>query len=357
MARRLVISLLSTVLLLAAGAWWAVRRDAHRLSQALAVDVAALEERTLALPSGQPGSLTACLARQSDSVPEPGGALAWAQPEVMAVAAGAGLETLTPGQREALEAMRPWFEATVACGRLRRVDLQPGLGPFADYRSARRQNLPQTMDVLTAMTPLALRDAPPDQALAACADVLALSVAWLRLEGLESMLPVLGPLRSAEQVCARTLPLASEAAQVRFHGRMRDISALAPDAAELIRIERAQSALRLFGAWVPAEVDQRLSPDARFVTATQRASKWDRGVTGTLALRFYWKRYEAGMREVEAACRLPLASRAAAIVTAQQHLEAPFLSRFFSAEPVDLRYQMYVGSLDALRADLERWAE
>jgi hypothetical protein len=62
------------------------------------------------------------------------------------------------------------------------------------------------------------------------------------------------------------------------------------------------------------------------------------------------------MREVEAASSLAPAPREAAILKAQAKLDAPFLRRFFTADPVDLRYQMYAVYLDQLHATLERLA-
>lgn len=129
---------------------------------------------------------------------------------------------------------------------------------------------------------------------------------------------------------------------------------LAPDYTEVMSLERTQLGLRLFGAWLPAELDAQLPESARLTTKAQRESKFERGVKATLALRLYWRRFDAGMRQVEAASALPPLQREPAILAAQAKLDAPFLRRFFTADPVDLRYQMYAVYLDQLHATLNQ---
>lgn len=351
--RRVLFIILATVLIIVGASAAVLTRQAHRLAEATAADANALEDRTLSLPSNREGSLTKCLASHADVAPDVSRVIPWTSAEVIAIASGADLSLLRPDQRAELDADRAWVTGVLRCGELKTVDLTAGIGPFPDFRSPRRQTLPRAMEALTSLIPLSLADAPPDEALDRCASALTLTTAWLRLEGLESMLPLLGTSRAAQGVCGRALPLASDAAKTRFRARMKEVRALAPTYSEMMQLERTQTALRLFGAWFPGEIDARLPDDARDVTAVQRDSTWSRGVIGTLALRLYWKRFDAGMREVEAASTLPPTARSAAILTAQAHLDAPFLKRFFAADPVDLRYQMYAGYLDGLHAALD----
>ena len=216
------------------------------------------------------------------------------------------------------------------------------------------------MEALTSLAPLAMREAlarnAPGEALQICSSVLTLTTGWLRLEGLEGMLPTLGASRSVLPACGDALQHAEDAAVARFRVKVGELRTLAPQYTEVMALERTQLGLRLFGAWLPAELDAQLPETAKLITKAQRESKYERGFKATLALRLYWKRFDAGMREVEAASALAPAPREAGILRAQAKLDAPFLRRFFSADPVDLRYQMYAVYLDQLHATLEKLA-
>jgi hypothetical protein len=354
--RRLLLSLVGLVIALVLGGWLVLGRQAQTLGEGLVRDAKVLEARRFELSSGLPGEVLECAGREADLSPDVSRTLPWTLPEVMAVTAGTAQMSQT--FRAELESHRPWLSRALACGKLKTVTTAPGLGAFPDVRHGRRQSMPRLMEALTSLGPLAMRDAlsrnAPNEALEICSDVLTLTTAWLRLEGLEGMLPTLGASRSVLAACGEALNSASAEDVARFHAKAVELRRLAPDYTEVMALERTQLGLRLFGAWLPAELDAQLPASARLMTKAQRESKFDRGVKATVALRLYWRRFDSGMREVEAASSLAPAPREAAILRAQARLDAPFLRRFFTADPVDLRYQMYAVYLDNLHATLER---
>ncbi len=353
--RRLLLSLLALVIALLLGGWWVLRRQAQTLGEALVNDAVKLEARRFELKSGTPGEVIDCAGREADLSPDISRTIPWSKPEVMAVTSGSS--ALSHELRAELESHRPWLERALTCGTLQTVVAAPGLGAFPDVRHGRRQSMPRLMEALSSLAPLAMRDAlgrnAPGEALQICSSVLTLTTAWLRLEGLEGMLPTLGASRSVLPACADALNAASEEEVQRFRVRAAELRRLAPQYTEVMTLERTQLGLRLFGAWLPPELDVQLPDDAKRMTKLQRESKFERGVKATLALRLYWRRFDAGMREVEAASALAPAPREVAILKAQAGLDAPFLRRFFTSDPVDLRYQMYAVYLDNLHTTLE----
>lgn len=355
--RRVLLTVLGVVPTLLLSWWFVLGRQAQLLGEGLVRDASALEARRFE-QEGAPGELMACLGNAADVSPDLSRTLPWVAPEVLAATNGSG--PLAPRLLGALVDHRAWLEQALACGRLRLVAPSAGLGPFADVRHGRRQTMPRLMESLSTLAPLSMRAAlvhgAPEEALETCASVLALTTAWLRLEGLESMLPTLGPSRAVLPACEDAARQADQRALGRFHARLAQVRALAPGYAEVMALERTQLGLRLFGGWLPPELDGQLPPSARLVARTQRDTKFDRGVLATLALRLYWKRYDAGMRELERAATLAPVARQAGLVAAQRRLEAPLLRRFLAADPVDLKYEMYAAYLDQLHAVLDALA-
>jgi hypothetical protein len=356
--RRVLFGLVLVIVLLPAAAWLLLQRQARALGAPVVADAQALAARRVELAGApEPGSVFDCLGPVADASPDLSRILPWSDPTIMAVSAGsAPWSTLNPAQQLQVDAAEGWVAGALGCGRRTSIGPTAGLGPFADVRHGRRQSMPRLMEALSTAGVLSLRRTleagDADLVLDRCADGLVATVGWLRLEGLEAMLPTLGASAGFRRLCGEAKGRASEAARARFQGRITAVRALAPDYAEVMRLERTQLALRLFGAWLPDDLDAQLPGDARAGTKLQRDSKWARGVLGTLALRLYWRRFDAGLREVEAACALPPVARDSAIRAAQGHLDAPLLKRFFASEPVDLRYEMYAAYLDALHAGL-----
>ena len=357
--RRVLLAVLALVVALVLGGWLVLRHQAQTFGEGLVRDATALEARRFELKSGTPGLMMDCLGRQADVSPDLSRSIPWTLPEVADVTAGRS--GLTPLTRSELESNRAWLGSTLACANLDSVTVAPGLGPFADVLHGRRQTMPRLMESLTSLGPIAMREAlergAPGEALELCGEVLTLTTAWLRLEGLEAMLPTLGASRSVLLACQDALTLANADERARFRARAVELRRLAPEYPEVMALERTQLGLRLFGAWLPMELDVQLPDSARLTTKRQREAKFDRGVKATLALRLYWRRFDAGMREVEAVSALPPVSRETAIRAAQAKLDAPFLRRFFTADPVDLRYEMYSVYLDSLHVTLEHLSE
>jgi hypothetical protein len=355
--RRVALSVLIAILALLAAGWMVLGLQARRLGEGLVADANALEARRFGLASDlAAGNLMDCLGAAADVSPDLSQSLPWTSPQV--IAATAGSTPLSETLRAEVARHRPWLAGLLTCASLPTVAPASGVGPFPDALHVRRQTLPRAMEALTSLAPLSMRDDlarsdGADAALVTCGAVLSLTTAWLRLEGLESMLPTLGPSRAVMAPCAEAKRRATDDARDRFVTRVDELQRLAPRYSEVMSLERTQIGLRLFGAWLPTELDAQLPPSARLVTRRQRDGRFDRGVLATLMLRLYWKRFDAGMREAERASLLEPAARETAILAAQARLEAPWLKRFFPADPVDLRYQMYAVYLDQLHAQLE----
>lgn len=352
--RRVALSLLGVISLLLLGFWFVLDAQARKLGEGLVLDAIALEGTQFTLPGGQ-GAVFECAGKEADLAPDLSRTLPWTRSDVMAATDGSG--ALNEPMRATLEEHRAWLTRTLACSRRSSVAPAPGVGPFADLRHGRRQSLPRLMESLTTLAPLAMREdlarGAPADALERCADVLTLGLAWLKLEGLESMLPILGPTRAVLPACREALSAAPAAEQLRAQRRFRDVRALAPHYGQVMAIERTQLGLRLFGAWLPLELDARLPDTARAITRTQRETKFDRGLAATIALRLYWRKFDAGMRSIEEASALSPATRDPRIVAAQKRLAAPFLRRFLAADPVDPKYEMYAAYLDQLLDTLD----
>lgn len=333
-------------------------RQARALSKPLVEDANAIATAHFDVPAApMTGSIFDCVGPEADSAPDVSRSLPWSDPTVLAVATGrAPSSVLNNGQRAELDAHRAWLFRVFECGKRNQLIAAPGIGPFADFRHGRRQSMPRLMEGLSSIAPLTLRreleNGNADLVLDQCVNGLVVIAGWLRLEGFESMLPTLGPSSRLIAVCTEAKAHASPEALSRFEQRAPALRTIAPTYADVMFIERTQTALRLFGAWIPDDLDAQLPAEARIGTRTQRESKWARGFAATLALRLYWKRFDAGMREVQSACALAPAARDAAIVVAQKRLEAPFLKRFFTADPVDLKYEMYSGYVDNLQRGL-----
>lgn len=350
--------MLVLVLALPTGFWLVLTVQARSLANGVVTDARELDARTFTLEGNEPGNVIDCLGRAADVSPDLSRLLPWTDAAVFAVTNGSQpFSSLSEQARTEVDAQRAWVGEVISCGKLATVAPAGGLGAFADVRHGRRQSMPRLMESLTSLAPLLMREAlqhgRADDAVELCGATLTVTTAWMRLEGLESMLPTLGPVRAVDASCGMALDAASSEARARFAKRMRDVVRLAPDAAEMMRLERTSLALQLFGAWMPAQFDAQLPANAKLITADQRADPWTRGFAATIALRLYWRKFDRGMREVEAAATLPSTERDAAIIAAQNRLAAPILRRFLASDPMDLRYQMYAGYLDALHARLE----
>lgn len=218
--RRLIFAVLALIVALLLGGWLVLRRQAQTLGEGLVRDANTLSARRLDLESGTPGELLDCAGREADVSPDISRTRPWTQPEVMAVTAGTSPLSET-------------FRAELAYGELKTVTAAPGLGPFPDVLDGRRQSMPRLMEALTSLAPLAMRDAlardAPAEALEMCSSVLSLTTSWLRMEGLEGMLPTLGASRAVLAACADALESSSDEDAQRFRARVAELRRLAPD--------------------------------------------------------------------------------------------------------------------------------
>lgn len=350
-----IVVLVAAALTLTLALTWS--RQGRLLSEALSVDVQQVQARTFSLSAASaPGEVFECIGPLSDIAPELSPDLRSLSPAVLAITrGGAPISSLSAAHRAELDSHAEWFAKVLRCGERSTVAPVAGIGPYAELLHGRRQSMPRMMDTLSSMAPLTMRTqleaGQNDLVLQECGELLVLSIGWLRLEGLESMLPTLGVTGPALSLCESAVEGASPDARAAWLRRVKDLQSLAPTFAQVMELERTQTALRLFGAWLPADVNGTLPREAQLVTKTQREGKWDRGLLATLALRLYWKRFDPGMRAVEAS------TTAADASAAQKQLEAPFLRKFLAADPVDLRYDMYFGYVVSLHANLRRLAE
>ena len=349
--RRVWLSLLAVLLALGLVFALVLDRQGRAASEALRTDVNAMQARTLELDAATfKGSVFECVAPEADVAPELTQGLRSLDPTVRAIAQGhAPFSTLPEAQRVEFESHLAWMDRVLACGEQRFVVPTDGIGPYADIRHGRRQSMPRLMDALSSLAPLKWRRTgalQSDLVLRECGELWVLAVGWQRLEGLESMLPTLVTMGSTMALCLEAAKQASPGAKAAFTQRVKDLKVLAPTFSEVMALERTQNALRLFGAWVPLDVNAQLPMEAQRWTQTQYETKWARGVPATLALRLYWRRFEPGMRAVGEAKN---ASEASA---SQTQLVAPMLRRFMAADPVDLRYDMYIKYVENLSTQL-----
>jgi hypothetical protein len=358
--RRALLALALLLVALPLLAWLVLARQARRLGEALVTEASALEARafTLASATGR-GPVLECLARQCDVAPELDRGLPWTHPQVRAVIEGAlPRDALDPALDLAARAADPWLARVVACGHLDRVAPTEGLGPFPDSLHGRRQSMPRLLEAAGTLGPLAVRAATQagraDEALDTCGALLVQATALIRLEGFEALLPAMVASQALGPACRDAFAAGSATGRAHFERVARDVRALLPGFDEVLALERAQQGLRLFGAWVPNALDARLPPGARATTARRRAAPWERGLVPTLALRLSWRRFDAGLRAVEAAARLAPPAQRPALEAAERALSGAFLDRFLAAPMVDPQYHSYAGYLPALAANVDR---
>lgn len=354
--RRVVLTLVGLVLLLPVATWLVLRAQARRLGEVLVTEARTLEARRFTLAAAaRDGDVIECLARASDAAPDLSRVLPWTHPAVRALAEGRARWASLPEPLAAEAARRrAWLLQVIGCAELREVAATEGLGPFADFLHSRRQALPRLLDDVATLAPLAmseaLHEARPDDALVTCGAVLLHTSALTRLEGFEAMLPALIASRAVLELCPDAHAAASPAARRAFAARARDVLALLPGYAEVLAVERVQQSLRLFGGWVPDDLDAMLPAGARLITHARRQRPLERGVLGALATRLSWRRFDAGMREVERAARLP---GTAGLEAAQEQARSRLLERVLGGPLVDFQYQLYADS----GARQRRWLE
>lgn len=329
---------------------------ARRLAETLVVEAVAQaafsRERTPAR-GAEPGSLTDCLARALDAAPDVSRDAPWLSPQVLAVRAGrAPLESLPASALEALTKHDPWLRATLACTHLTTMAPVAGLGPLAEPRHARRQALPKLQEATAALAPLRVRllveHGQFPEALEVCSDGLALVGDLLWLEGPEASLGALGQSTGLVQPCADAVwKTADEALVTAFVTELEQVGRNAPPYARVVQLERVAQQVRMFGAFFTTDQVARLPLGARSMVSSYAPSRLER-----IGLANWWSSCDRAFLGVIAAADLPEPARTRAILTAQRDFESRWLS-LVRVPPLDVRYQMYAESHEALPMSLE----
>ena len=355
--RRVFLALAVVLVGLPVGGWLVLRRQANALGAKLVDDAQRLED-TRFTRSGRPGNEMDCLGRQADLAPDSSIVVPWMHPTVLGVREGSlPLSALSQPMQDFLHAQAPWLDALVACAGFDTVAPTAGIGPAVDPTHPRRQALPKLGDAVMALMPPHLlewtRSGRADDAALACVSTLQLMVDVYRLEGLEGLLGALATTRTLAPACAAASDAASDDARARYAAAVSRLRDELPPFSRVMQLERVQLSLRLFGPWLPRDLDARLPPGAQAITSAARSSRETRGLVPTAALRLYWRRFDAAMQRCADVADLPEPARTPALVDAMGGFESPTLHRFFTSEPADLRYQLYAQEADQVRVMLD----
>lgn len=329
---------------------------AKRLAETLvaeAVAQAAFSRERTPAREGEAGSLTDCLARALDAAPDVSRDAPWLSPQVLAVRAGtAPLESLPATALEALTKHDPWLRATLACTHLTTMTPVAGLGPLAEPLHARRGALPKLQESAAALAPLRVRllveHGQFREALEVCSDGLALVGDLLWLEGPEASLGALGQSTGLVQPCADAVwKTADDALVTSFVTELEQVGRNAPPYARVVQLERVAQEVRMFGVFFAADQVARLPVGARSMVSSFSPSRLER-----VGLARWWSSCDRAFLGVIAAADLPEPARTRAILTAQRDFESRWLS-LVRVPPLDVRYQMYAESHEALPMSLE----
>jgi hypothetical protein len=355
--RRVLLALAVVVIGLPVGGWLVLRRQAAALGATLVADARRAEDTRFTRP-GRDGNELDCLGRHADLAPDSSRVVPWTHPTVLGAREGSLPPSVLPQPMlDFLHTHEPWLDSLVDCARFGTVAPTDGFGPTADAQHPRRQLLPRLDDAVMALMPLHLREVTlagrADDATRACTSTLQLLLDVYRLEGLEGLLGALATTRSLVPACAAAADAASDESRARYAADVTRLRSELPPFSRVMQLERLQLSLRLFGPWLPGDVDAQLPPGARAITAAARATSGGRGVVPTAALRLYWRRFDAAMQRCVDVADLPEPARTPALVDAMRGFESPTLHRFFTSEPADLRYQLYAQEADQLRVMLE----
>jgi hypothetical protein len=355
--RRVLVGVLAVLLGLPVSGWLVLRRQASALGARLVEDAQALEALRFSR-AGTPGNELECLGHHADLAPDSSRAVPWTHPVVLGIREGSlPIDTLPAPMRAHLDAHTPWLGSLLSCAALDTVAPTTGVGPIPDVSHPRRQRVPRLQESVMALLPLRLRlltaTGQPDLATAECTAGLQLALDVYRLEGLEGLLGALATTRALVPACGAAADAASPEARRAHLAAIERLRAELPPFSRVMQLERVQSSLRLFGAWLPPDLDARLPPGARAATASARAVTTERGLASTTALRLYWRRFDAAMRRCADVADLEEPTRTTALVDAMKGFESPTLHRFFTSEPADLRYQLYAQEADQVKVMLE----
>lgn len=354
--RLLVTALALLPLVLLGGVAVAAELRAKRLAEQLVTDAVAQAAFSRERPparAAERSSVTDCLALALDAAPDVSRDAPWLSPQVLAVRAGAApLESLPASALEAMTKHDPWLRATLACTHGSTMAPVAGLGPLAEPLHARRQSLPRLQEATAALAPLRVRllvqHGQFREALEVCTDGLALVGDLLWLEGPEASLGSLGQSTGLVQPCADAVWGTTDEALVKsFVAQLEQVSRNAPPYARVVQLERVAQELRMFGTFFAADQAARLPVGARAMLNSLAPSRVER-----VGLAHWWSSCDRAFVGVIAAADLPEPARTRAILSAQRNFQSRWLS-LVRVPPLDVRYQMYAESHEALPMSLE----
>jgi len=271
--------------------------DVHRLSAA--------RSRPVQRASSRESTFQACLGPLLDS--EPAGAQELAR---RSSALGAELLAIREGTRpvsamsralaEQLDQVLPWADAVRGCTEAPEVGSAPGLGPFADWNHPRQRGGGLSITSVVSIAMLQARrdvsSASADAALLRCSDSLALARDLVFDRGLVGSALAVAATRMTLKTCAAELCTARPEARATFTRELGQIRRALPSYSEVLRVERAEMQLVLFGQFLASGDARRLPEEALALSAQGRTQ-------GHAVARYlYWPGYLGKLdRLIEAA--------------------------------------------------------
>jgi hypothetical protein len=347
-----------TPLVLLAGIAISAELRARRLAQRLVSEAVLLSSQSRERPphrAARPGSVTSCLERSLDSTPDVSRDVPWMSPALLQVRRGeASIDTLSTSTLEALTTHDPWLREMLGCSHFTRLELGTGLGPLAEPVHPRRQALPKLQEAAAALVPLRVRllvqHGQLAEALEVCGDALAITADLLWLEGPEASLGSLGQATTLVPPCAEALWAADAGLVSEFSRQLVQLRANAPPYSRFVQLERLGFELRTFGGFVSPALATTLPPGPASMART--ASTLWRGRLERVGLANWWSSADRAFTGVIAAADLAEPARTREILLAQRDFDSRWL-RLVEVNPIDVRYQMYAESHEALPMALE----
>lgn len=348
-------ALAAVPVLLALGVLGAIELRAKRFTEPLVADAIRVASFSRSRVRLQQGSAGECLARALDTAPDVSRDVPWSTPTIHDVIVGTKPLTDLPGT--ALDSMArndPWLRSTVACTRLPLLEPVDGVGPLAVLAHPRRQALPKLQETAGTLTPLRVRVLVEHgafaEAMELCADALGLASDELWLEGHEASLGGLGQANRLVQPCADAVWRSRDEALVReLKDRLALLAREAPPYSHVMELERVAQSLSVFGGFMSAEQRGRLPAGAEAMVVT--ASR-PRPLLERLALAAWWPSADRAFRGLVTVADAPVVDRTRLMVAARGDFESPWM-RVFGGMPLDVRYELYAESHDALATAIE----
>jgi hypothetical protein len=172
---------------------------------------------------------------------------------------------------ERLEQVLPWADAVRRCTEAPEVGSVPGLGPFADWDHPRQRGGGLGVNSVVAASMLQVRRdllrGSSEEALQRCSDSLALARDLVFDRGLVGSALAVFVTRMTLQPCAAAVCAAHPDARAAFAEELRRTRLALPSFSEVLRVERAQMQLILFGQFMADADAHRLPEDTLALAA------------------------------------------------------------------------------------------